>query len=175
MQSLIAAYRFLGNRWADLDPLKRQERPQIPELEPAFYDLTEADMDIMFSATNTYFGQENMTLREIVQALRETYCGTIGAEYMHITDPTQKRWWQQRLESVRSTPAFSTAREDAHPRPADRGRGAGALPAHQVRRPEALLARGRRELHRLDGRADAARRRYRACRRSSSAWPTAAA
>ncbi|HUP05930.1 MAG TPA: 2-oxoglutarate dehydrogenase E1 component, partial [Caldimonas sp.] len=53
VQSLIAAYRFLGSRWADLDPLKRQERPKIPELEPAFYDLTESDMDMSFSATNT--------------------------------------------------------------------------------------------------------------------------
>src|SRR5438045_1336271 len=105
VQSLIAAYRFLGSRWADLDPLKRQERPKIPELEPAFYDLTESDMDITFSATNTYFTTaENMTLRQIVQALRETYCGTIGAEYMHVTDPTEKRWWQQRLEAVRSKP-----------------------------------------------------------------------
>ena len=51
VQSLIAAYRSLGSRWADLDPLKRQERPKIPELEPAFYDLTEADMDMVFSAT----------------------------------------------------------------------------------------------------------------------------
>src|SRR5215203_4650952 len=108
VQSLIAAYRILGSRWADLDPLKRQERPKIPELEPAFYDLTEADMDIVFSATNTYFTTaEQMTLREIVQALRETYCGTIGAEYMHITEPAEKRWWQQRLESVRSKPNFS--------------------------------------------------------------------
>ena len=109
VQSIIAAYRYLGNRWANLDPLQRQERPQIPELEPAFYDLTEADMDTVFSASNTYFGQENMTLREIITALRQTYCGNIGAEYMYISDPTQKRWIQQRLESVRSTPAFSTA------------------------------------------------------------------
>ena len=109
VQSLIAAYRFLGSRWADLDPLKRTERPKIPELEPAFYDLTEADMDIVFSATNTYFSTaENMTLREIVQALRETYCGTIGAEYMHVTAPTEKRWWQQRLEPMRSKSSFST-------------------------------------------------------------------
>ena len=103
VQSLIAAYRFLGSRWADLDPLKRRERPRIPELEPAFYDLSESDMDISFSATNTYFTTaENMTLREIVQALRETYCSSIGAEYMYITDPAEKRWWQQRLESSRS-------------------------------------------------------------------------
>jgi 2-oxoglutarate dehydrogenase E1 component len=108
VQSLIAAYRFLGSRWADLDPLKRQERPKIPELEPAFYDLTESDMDIMFSASNTYFSSaENMSLRQIVQALRDTYCGSIGAEYMHVTEPIEKRWWQQRLESVRSTPNFS--------------------------------------------------------------------
>ena len=108
VQSLIAAYRFLGSRWADLDPLKRQERPKIPELEPVFYDLTESDMDITFSATNTYFSTaENMTLRQILQALRETYCGSIGAEYMHVTQPIEKRWWQERLESIRSKPHFS--------------------------------------------------------------------
>ena len=108
VQTLISVYRFLGSRWADLDPLKRTERPKIPELEPAFYDLTESDMDITFSATNTYFTKaESMTLREIVQALRETYCGSIGAEYMHCTDPAEKRWWQERLESTRSKPAFS--------------------------------------------------------------------
>ncbi|MCU0927652.1 MAG: 2-oxoglutarate dehydrogenase E1 component [Burkholderiaceae bacterium] len=114
VQSLIAAYRFLGSRWADLDPLKRAERPKIPELEPAFYDLTESDMDLTFSATNTYFTKaEDMTLREIVQALRETYCGTVGAEFMHITDPAEKRWWQERLESIRSKPTF-TAEQKKH-------------------------------------------------------------
>ena len=110
VQSLIAAYRSLGARWADLDPLQRQERPKIPELEPAFYDLSESDMDITFSATNTYFTTaEQQTLREILQALRETYCGTIGAEFMHITEPVEKRWWQQKLESIRSKPNFSAA------------------------------------------------------------------
>jgi 2-oxoglutarate dehydrogenase E1 component len=112
VQSLIAAYRFLGSRWADLDPLKRQERPKIPELEPAFYDLTESDMDITFSAANTYFTTaEHMTLREILQALRETYCSAIGAEFMHCTDPAEKRWWQERLESIRSKPTFSAAQK----------------------------------------------------------------
>jgi 2-oxoglutarate dehydrogenase E1 component len=111
VQSLIAAHRFLGSRWADLDPLKRTERPKIPELEPTFYDLSESDMDITFSAANTYFGKENMTLREIVQALRDTYCGTIGAEYMHCTDPAEKRWWQERLESARSKPSFNAEKK----------------------------------------------------------------
>jgi 2-oxoglutarate dehydrogenase E1 component len=109
VQSLIAAHRSLGSRWADLDPLKRTERPKIPELEPAFYDLVESDMDITFSATNTYFTKaEHMTLREILQALRETYCASIGAEFMHCTDPTEKRWWQERLESIRSKPSFTS-------------------------------------------------------------------
>ncbi|MEY2891654.1 MAG: hypothetical protein RJA98_1562 [Pseudomonadota bacterium] len=108
VQSLIAAYRFLGSRWADLDPLKRTERPKIPELEPAFYDLSESDMDIPFSAANTYFSKaENLSLRDIMQALRETYCGSVGAEFMHCTDPTEKRWWQERLESARSKPTFT--------------------------------------------------------------------
>ena len=114
VQSLIAAYRFLGSRWADLDPLKRTERPKIPELEPSFYDFSESDMEITFSATNTYFTKaEHMTLREIVKALRETYCGSIGAEYMHITDPTEKRWWQERLESVRSKPTYTSDKKKA--------------------------------------------------------------
>ncbi|MEP7281531.1 MAG: 2-oxoglutarate dehydrogenase E1 component, partial [Rubrivivax sp.] len=114
VQSLIAAHRSLGARWADLDPLKRTERPRIPELEPAFYDLTESDMDATFSATNTYFSKaEHMTLREILQALRETYCGSIGAEIMHITEPVEKRWWQSRLESVRGKVSF-TAEEKRH-------------------------------------------------------------
>ncbi|MCP5287439.1 MAG: 2-oxoglutarate dehydrogenase E1 component [Burkholderiaceae bacterium] len=114
VQSLIAAHRSLGARWADLDPLKRLERPKIPELEPAFYDLNESDMDTTFSATNTYFSKaEHMTLREILKSLRETYCGTIGAEIMHITQPVEKRWWQERLESVRGKATF-TADEKKH-------------------------------------------------------------
>ena len=55
-----------------------------------------------------------MTLREIVQALRETYCGTIGAEYMHITEPTEKRWWQQRLESIRSQAELHAPTQKKH-------------------------------------------------------------
>ncbi len=102
---LIAAYRTMGARWAQLDPLKRQQRPHIPELEPAFYDLTEADMETVFN-TGTLVGPERATLRDILQALRETYCGSIGAEYMYMSDMAQKRWVQQRLESCRSHPNF---------------------------------------------------------------------
>ncbi len=104
---LVAAYRNVGLRWADLDPLKRQERPPVPDLDPAFYGFTEADQDIVFNASNTYFGKETMSLRELLNNLRETYCGSIGAEFMYISDQAQKRWWQERLESIRSKPVFS--------------------------------------------------------------------
>jgi 2-oxoglutarate dehydrogenase E1 component len=107
VQQLIAAYRNVGNRWANIDPLKRTERPDIPELNPAFYGFTDADMDIVFNTSNTFFGKSDMSLRDLLQALRETYCGTIGAEYMFIADQTIKKWWQEKLESIRSTPFFN--------------------------------------------------------------------
>jgi len=106
VQSLIAAYRYLGNQWADLDPLKLRERPAIPELEHAFYDFSESDLDTTFRADNLYFGQEQMSLREIIQALKDTYCGKIGAEFMYVSDPAEKRWIQQQLESTRTNPHF---------------------------------------------------------------------
>ncbi|MEO6270566.1 MAG: 2-oxoglutarate dehydrogenase E1 component, partial [Lautropia sp.] len=104
---LISAYRILGSRYADLDPLKRRERPTIPELEPAFYDFSEGDHAHLYSAANTFFGFETAPLRDILQALRDTYCGSIGAEYMHITDPAAKRWIQERLESTRGKFGFN--------------------------------------------------------------------
>ena len=107
VQQLIAAYRNVGNRWANIDPLKRTERPDIPELNPAFYGFSDGDMDIVFNISNTYFGKNTMTLRDLLQALRETYCGTIGAEVMYIADQKIKKWWQEKLESVRSTPRFN--------------------------------------------------------------------
>ena len=111
VQQLIAAHRNVGNRWADLDPLKRTERPNIPELDPAFYGFTDADMDIVFNTSNTFFGKDNMTLRELLQNLRQTYCGTIGPEYMYITDQKIKKWWQERLESTRSTPNYDAEKK----------------------------------------------------------------
>jgi len=106
-QQLIAAYRNVGQRWADLDPLKRTERPNIPEMDPAFYGFADADQETVFDTSNTFFGKNSMSLRELLNALRETYCGTLGAEYMYATDQDEKRWWQQKLESVRSKPNFN--------------------------------------------------------------------
>ena len=107
-QQLIAAYRNVGQRWADLDPLKRTERPNIPDLDPAFYGFTDADQETVFDTSNTFFGKNSMPLRELLNALRETYCGTLGAEFMYTTDQAEKRWWQQKLESIRSKPNFNS-------------------------------------------------------------------
>jgi len=103
---LISAYRFQGARIADVDPLKRQEAPSIAELDPAFYGLGDADMDTTFG-TGSLVGPRDMKLRDILQLLRDTYCRSIGVEYMYITDVPQKRWIQERLETIRSQPNYS--------------------------------------------------------------------
>ena len=111
VQQLIAAYRNVGARWADLDPLKRTERDKIPELDLSFYGFNDADQETVFNTSNTFFGKESMSLRELMNALRETYCGTLGVEFMYTTDQNQKRWWQQKLEGVRSKPNFSAEKK----------------------------------------------------------------
>src|SRR5205823_5137248 len=78
---------------ADIDPLKRHERPRIAELEPAYYDLTDTDMDTEFN-TGSLVGPEQASLREIIKAVQETYCGTLGVEYMYLSSRVEKRWIQ---------------------------------------------------------------------------------
>lgn len=102
---LINAHRFNGHRQSDLDPLKQYQRPNIPELDPAFHGLTEEDMDKTFN-TGSLFAADEITLREIVHIIKTTYCGSIGAEYMHINETEQKRWIQKRLEEPLATPDF---------------------------------------------------------------------
>jgi 2-oxoglutarate dehydrogenase E1 component len=106
---LINAYRFLGNRWAQLDPLKRHPRPEVEELEPSYYGFTEADLSSTFRTGSFDIGVEEATLREILEALRQRYCGHIGAEYMYLSDVQQKRWIQARFEPIRTTPRYPDA------------------------------------------------------------------
>ena len=112
---MISAYRFLGNRWAQIDPLKRSERPEVVELDPSYYGFTEADLGQTFSTGSfaTATGAEQATLREILEAARQTYCGAIGAEYAYISDIATKRWIQGKLEPIRATPKY-TVEEKKH-------------------------------------------------------------
>ncbi|HEV2432258.1 MAG TPA: 2-oxoglutarate dehydrogenase E1 component [Burkholderiales bacterium] len=107
---LVTAYRIAGARWATVDPLKRMPRPSIPELEPAYYDLKEADLDQMVNA-GSFVGLERTSLRNLVQALRDTYCRNIGFEYMFISDRAQRQWIQERIEPVRGAPKVTSAEQ----------------------------------------------------------------
>ena len=107
---LINAYRFRGHRQADLDPLKQYERPNVPELDPAYHEITEEDMDTTFN-TGSLHAEDEIPLHEIIKIIQTTYCRSIGVEYMHINETEIKRWIQQRLESCRATPNFEKHRK----------------------------------------------------------------
>ncbi len=104
---LIRTYRTLGHLEANLDPLHLEDRKPIPQLQPSFYGFGEADMDRAI-ALDGVLELEQASPRETLQILRRTYCGTIGYEYMHITDPEQRDWIQRRIEGpeteIRFTP-----------------------------------------------------------------------
>lgn len=104
---LINAYRYLGVRKAELDPLRRFEPPPTPELDPEHYGLTEADLTREFE-TGSLFGVARTTLADILQRLNAAYCGHVGIEYMHISDVARKRWLQERIESAQGRFGVST-------------------------------------------------------------------
>ena len=103
---LIGKFRTLGMFNADLDPLKRQEKRYIPDLDISTYGFSEADMDTEFDVGSFKAGADRMRLRDLIQALKDTYCRTFGAEYMYISDTSVKRFVQQRLEPIRSRPVY---------------------------------------------------------------------
>jgi 2-oxoglutarate dehydrogenase E1 component len=103
---LIRSFRVRGHIEANLDPLQLKPRQRHPELDPATYGFTEADMDRPIYI-DRLLGYETATLRQIVEALRQTYCGSIGVEYMHIQEPDQKAWIQERIEAIRNQTQFT--------------------------------------------------------------------
>jgi 2-oxoglutarate dehydrogenase E1 component len=103
---LIVAYRGLGHFRAALDPIKLRSQPVIPDLDPAYHGLTEDDMDTVFH-TGNLGGRSEMTLRELLEMLQETYTESIGVEFLHIAEVEEKRWLQTRLEATRTNPQFS--------------------------------------------------------------------
>ncbi|RUT66306.1 2-oxoglutarate dehydrogenase E1 component [Morganella morganii] len=104
---LINAFRFRGHQSANLDPFGLWKQEPVPDLDPAFHNLTKADFDETFNVGSFAIGRETMQLSELFDALKRIYCGSIGAEYMHITNTEEKRWLQQRLESVDVSKLFS--------------------------------------------------------------------
>lgn len=95
---IINAYRSNGFRLSSLDPLNLREQDElIPEIN---INLINDDLDKDYILENTYFGFKKASLRDIINALKKTYCNKIGAEFMHIDDIHQKIWWQKNLESL---------------------------------------------------------------------------
>jgi 2-oxoglutarate dehydrogenase E1 component len=96
---IINAYRFLGAHQADLDPLARFEREALPELAPEYYGIGPADLDQEFD-TGTLIGPKRAKLADTIARLKRIYCGTVGVEYMYLTDVPRKRWIQERMEGA---------------------------------------------------------------------------
>ena len=96
---LITAYRSRGHLAANLDPLGLARKPDAPDLAPRFHRLSDSDANVEFS-TGGVAGRERMKLRDLLTLLRAAYAGSIGAEFMHITDAEQRRWMYERLENA---------------------------------------------------------------------------
>ena len=94
---LIRAYRIRGHLVADLDPLGMRDKTPHPELDPKSYGFTEADMDRPIFIDNV-LGLQIASMREIVEIVKRTYCGTFALQYMHISDPEQSAWLKERIE-----------------------------------------------------------------------------
>ncbi|MFT6284628.1 MAG: 2-oxoglutarate dehydrogenase E1 component [Arenicella sp.] len=107
---LINAFRFRGHQHANLDPLGLWKQTRVRDLELSHHNLSEKDFDTTYNLGSYAIGKESMPLGELFDSLNRTYCGSIGTEYMHITDTDQKRWLQHRIESVQAKP--DVARED---------------------------------------------------------------
>ena len=103
---MIRVYRVRGHLIANFDPLGLEGNTHHPELDPKTYGFTDDDMDRPIFINNV-LGLESATLREILLILRETYCGSIGVEYMHIQEPAERAWIQQRIEGIRNQTQFT--------------------------------------------------------------------
>ena len=104
---LCSAYRQRGHQHAKLDPLGIKVRPQVPDLDLHYHQLSSADHETVFQTGSLFIGKDQATLKEIIDSLEQTYCSSIGAEFMHIVNTEERQWIQQRMESVRSRPVFS--------------------------------------------------------------------
>ena len=103
---MIRAYRFRGHLAANLDPLGIEPPGSHPELDPKSYGFTEADYDRPIFI-DYVLGLETATVHEMLDILHRTYCGTVALEFMHISDPEEKAWLQERIEGPDKEVAFT--------------------------------------------------------------------
>jgi len=103
--NLINAFRSVGHHAAKLDPLEMEAREPTPSLELAYHNLSDADQNRIFYAGDA-FSKQQMPLHEIFQVLCDTYCGSIGIEYMHIANMQEVEWLKEKMESMRGRPIF---------------------------------------------------------------------
>ncbi len=171
---MIRAFRMRGHLHANLDPLGLEPQKDHEELHPATYGFTEADYDRKIFIDHV-LGLEYATVREMLAILRRTYCGTIGFEFLHISDPAEKAWIQERIEGPDKEIQFTREGKRAIlSKLVEVGRLRELL-RHQVSRRQALRPRRRRGDD-PGARADhQARRPAGPAGKSVSAWPTAAA
>ena len=107
VSEIITGYRRRGHLKANLDPLSIRKPILVPMLELGFNELSEDDLDIRFQTNLLLFGDQERTLREIIQLLETAYCSSIGAEYMHIASEAEQMWVQHRIEAAHALPPFT--------------------------------------------------------------------
>ncbi|MEO0677480.1 MAG: thiamine pyrophosphate-dependent enzyme, partial [Pseudomonadota bacterium] len=103
---IIRAYRIRGHLAADLDPLGMREMPARPELDPSSYGFAEADMDRPIFLDNV-LGLQVGTMRQILEIVKRTYCGTFALQYMHISNPEEAQWLKERIEGFGKEISFT--------------------------------------------------------------------
>ena len=110
--ALIRAYRIRGHLIANLDPLGMMERKYLHELHPSDHGFKKEDYNKKIYLNN-YLDQGYATINEILSFLRKTYCSSIGAEYMHISDPVEKKWFRERMEKKENHIKFTNSGKKA--------------------------------------------------------------
>ena len=110
--ALIRAYRLRGHLLAKLDPLEMMTTEYLDELHPEYYGFDKKNYDKKIEL-NGVINREKASVREILQFLKKTYCGPVGYEYMHISNPTERKWFRDRVEKDENALKFTNNGKDA--------------------------------------------------------------
>ena len=108
---LINAYRVHGHHEANIDPLERRQIQKHPELDPAYYGLTAADLELNVSGVGVYGVGDVISAKNLIHRMRKAYCGGFGVEFMNISNPVKKKWLQERIETLQDHYVLSTEQQ----------------------------------------------------------------